>query len=80
MRTFLKILAAFVVIILIILFWALERVDYTPYFNSKYYSETRSRLDSISNRLSLAKGVVQVGFGKVNIMIPKEFTMPIIFL
>jgi len=67
MQTFLKILAAFVVIILIILFWALERVDYTPYFNSNYYSETRSRLDSISNRLSLAKGVVQVGFGRVNI-------------
>jgi hypothetical protein len=42
-------------------------VDYTPYFNSEYYNETRSRLDSISNRFSLAKGVVQVGFGKVNI-------------
>lgn len=67
MRTFLKILAAFVVILLIILFWAMERVDYTPYFNSKYYSETRSRLDSISNRLSLAKGEVRVGFSRVNI-------------
>ncbi len=67
MRTFLKIGGALIVIILIILFWALERVDYSPYFNSNYYSETRSRLDSISSRLSLAKGEVQVGFGKTSI-------------
>ena len=67
MRTFLKISGAIIVIILIILFWALDSVDYSPYFNSNYYSETRSRLDSISSRLSLAKGEVQVGFGKISI-------------
>jgi len=67
MRTFLKIFKALIVIIIILLFWALDRVDYTPYFNTNYYSKTKLRLDSISSLLSLAKGEVQVGFGKVSI-------------
>lgn len=67
MRTFLKISGALIVIIIILLFWALDSVDYSPYFSSNYYNKTRLRLDSISSRLSLAKGEVQVGFGKVSI-------------
>jgi hypothetical protein len=67
MKTFLKILGAFVAIVMILFLWALQRVDYTPYFNSHYYSLTRSRLDSISDGLCLAQGRVQVGFGKVSI-------------
>lgn len=67
MRTFLRIIGALIVIIIILLFGALDNVDYSPYFNSNYYNKTRLRLDSISGRLSLAKGEVQVGFGKENI-------------
>jgi len=67
MRTFLKIFKALIVIIIILLFWTLDSVDYSPYFNSDYYNNTSLRLDSISSRLSLAKGEVQVGFGKVSI-------------
>lgn len=67
MRTFLKISGAIIVVLFIVLLWALERVDYSPYFESDYYNKTRSSLDSISSRLALAKGEVQVGFGKVSI-------------
>ena len=67
MRTFLKIIGAFIVVILIFLFWALDRVDYSPYFNSHYYSKTRSWLNSISSQFSLVKGEIHVGFGKVSI-------------
>ena len=56
-----------IVILFIVLLWALERVDSSPYFDADYYSETRSSLDSISNQLSLAEGEVRVGFGKVSI-------------
>lgn len=67
MKTFLKILAALGVIILIFLFWALDRVDYTPYFQSDYYASTRQRFDSLSQRLSGNRGRVLVGIGKKTI-------------
>jgi neutral ceramidase len=67
MRTFLKILGAVIVFLFIILLWGMKKVDYSPYFDTNYYSETRSRLDSISNKLVLATGEVEVGFGRVSI-------------
>ena len=67
MRTFLKIFGAFLLLLFIVLLWALERVDNSPYFDSDYYAKTRSRLDSISNQLALANGEVEVGFSRVSI-------------
>ncbi|MEN8155625.1 MAG: neutral/alkaline non-lysosomal ceramidase N-terminal domain-containing protein [Bacteroidota bacterium] len=67
MRKLLKILGVLCFVILISLVWALERVDYTPWFESGYYSETRSSLDSLSQRLDLAYGKVEVGFGRAGI-------------
>ncbi len=67
MRTFLKIVAIFFTLILLVMLWALKKVDYTPYFESDYYSKTKSQLDSLSDELTLAEGKVQVGFGKVSI-------------
>ena len=67
MRTFLKIFLGFLAIIAIVLFWALEKVDYTPYFKTDYYTSTRSRLDSLSNLLTVEDGAVEVGFAKVSI-------------
>jgi neutral ceramidase len=67
MRTFLKILGTITVLLFIVLLWALERVDYTPYFDTDYYSNTRDRLDSISNESALAVGEVELGFGRVSI-------------
>ncbi|MCK4992857.1 MAG: neutral/alkaline non-lysosomal ceramidase N-terminal domain-containing protein, partial [Bacteroidales bacterium] len=62
-----KILGAIILVLVIVLLWALERVDYSPYFDADYYSETRSGLDSISADLSLAGGEVELGFGRASI-------------
>jgi len=67
MRTFLKILGTITLLLLVVLLWALERVDYTPYFDTDYYNSTRDRLDSISNESTLATGKVELGFGRVSI-------------
>jgi hypothetical protein len=67
MRTFLKISGAIILLLFIILLWALERVDYTPYFDSDYYVSTRASLDSISGQLSLAEGEIELGFGRESI-------------
>jgi len=67
MRTVLKIAGVLIVIIMVLLFAALKRVDYSPYFESDYYNETISSLDSLSGRLTLEKSKVQVGFGKASI-------------
>lgn len=64
MRTFLKILGAIILLVFIVLLWVLERVDYTPYFNTDYYGSTRASLDSISDQLKLAEGEVELGFGR----------------
>jgi len=63
----LKVSGIFIIIIIIFLLWALKTVDYTPYFDSGYYTETRSRIDSISDQLSLTKGKLHIGFGKEGI-------------
>ena len=67
LRIFLKIFGIFMIIIIVFLLWALKTVDYTPYFDSGYYTQTRSRIDSISDQLSLAQGKMHVGFGKESI-------------
>jgi hypothetical protein len=67
MRTLLKILGALYVIILVLLFWALDRVDYSPYFESDYYHETKTRLDSLGQKLTRVKGKVFIGTGKTSI-------------
>ncbi len=67
MKIFFKILGSIIIILLLFLFWALEKVDYTPYFESDYYESTRSRFDSISKTISLAKGNIHIGFGKRSI-------------
>ncbi len=71
MKKFLKILgwslATLVAILILAAVWALQKVDYTPYFNTEYYQTTRSRLDSITSHFSLSRGKVYAGFAKVSI-------------
>ena len=67
MRSFIKIFGTVVVIILILPFCAIQRVDTTPYFETDYYSQTKLRFDSISDQLFIAKGEVQVGFARLSI-------------
>lgn len=64
MKRFLRIASVIGVLILICLLWAIDKVDYTPYFQSDYYQSTRQRLDSLSGQPSGAKDAVLVGFGK----------------
>jgi neutral ceramidase len=49
------------------LFWAIQSVDYTPYFETAYYKSTKSRLDSISKEIKVSKGQIQIGFGRKSI-------------
>ena len=67
MKKFLKIIISLLLIILAALFLALDGVDYKPYFDEDYYANTKTRLDSITDVLTLQTGRVQVGFGKVSI-------------
>ncbi len=62
-RKILKVFAIFIGLIILFLFWALETVDYTPYFETDYYKETKSRFDSLSSEIVDSKGKVFVGFG-----------------
>ncbi len=61
------IIGALIVILLAVLYWALEDVDYTPWIESGYYTHTKARLDSITKNLTLAQGETQIGFAKVSI-------------
>lgn len=67
MKTFFKILFGLILVILIILFWAIKTVDYTPYFETAYYNRTNARFDSLSEKLIHEKGKVFIGFGKQSI-------------
>jgi hypothetical protein len=67
MKIFFKILGTIVIVILLFLFWALKKVDYSSYFESDYYESTISRFDSISKGMHLVKGNIQVGYGKKSI-------------
>ena len=66
-KKILKVLLLILLLIGIILFWSIKRVDYTPYFKSDYYTSTKARLDSIAADLHLSKGAVQVGLSKNSI-------------
>lgn len=62
-----KITGIVLVILFLFLIWALKKVDYTPYFKCDYYNNSRARLDSIDQNLSLAQGSVFIGFGRKSI-------------
>ncbi len=67
LRKILKIIAIFIGLVFVFLFWALQGLDYTPYFESEYYKITNSRFDSLASSLNGSRGKVFVGFGKQSI-------------
>ncbi len=67
MRIYLKIAGFVILLIILLLFWAVRVVDYTPYFESDYYKVTKTRLDSLESGLDISRGKVYVGFGKKSI-------------
>ena len=60
-------LLGLVVLLLIALLLAIKKVDYTPYFETDYYRISRARQDSVMKETRLAKGALQIGFGRVHI-------------
>mgnify|MGYP005725262411 CR=1 FL=1 len=67
MKVFLKIIVGLFILLAIFLLWALERVDYSPYFSTDYYQATRARLDDAVENLAVSSGALEVGFGKANL-------------
>lgn len=55
--------------ILLLLGWlvGVDRVDYTPYFETAYYETTTLRLEREADQLSLAEGPVAIGMARMNI-------------
>ena len=67
LRKIFKFIAIFIGLIVLFLFWALQTVDYTPYFETDYYKTTKLRFDSLSTNMKVFRGQVFVGFGKQSI-------------
>ncbi len=63
----LRILLIITIIFALVLFYALRFIDYTPYFQSKYYKETISLLNNTLTKTNEINSTFQAGFGKVNI-------------
>jgi hypothetical protein len=67
MRILLRILVVLFVLLLICWLVGVDRVDYTPYFETEYYRTTMDRLEQQADKLFMEKGRVLVGMAKVNI-------------
>ncbi len=71
MRKLLKILGisigTLLLIVILFLVWALEKVDHTPYWEQESYTLTRTRYDSLAVHLSPQRGKVFAGFSKVSL-------------
>ncbi|HSF53183.1 MAG TPA: hypothetical protein VLA71_05500, partial [Algoriphagus sp.] len=67
LRKIIKILAYLALAVLVILFLLLKPVDFTPYFETDYYTETQQRYDSLIQSVTTEKGAVSIGLSKVNL-------------
>ncbi len=67
LKILLSVLGIFLLLIVVILIWALQKVDYTPYWETDYYATTRARLDSLTRDLTPQRGKVYAGFSRVSI-------------
>ncbi|MCB0628325.1 MAG: neutral/alkaline non-lysosomal ceramidase N-terminal domain-containing protein [Lewinella sp.] len=67
MRILLKIFVILLILLIICWLVGVDRVDYTPYFETEYYQATMDGLEQEAAQLSLADGPVSIGIAKVNI-------------
>lgn len=71
MKKFLRIIlwTSLILVLLLAVCWlvGVDRVDYTPYFETTYYDTTTERLEQEVDQLSLAEGPVSIGMARVNI-------------
>ena len=54
-------------VIVVILVVLLTPVDFTPYFETGYYTETQLRYDSLTQSIQTENGTVSIGISKVNL-------------
>lgn len=59
--------AAILLAIILFLVWAIRPVDYTPYFFTDYYQQTREQLQTALEQTVLQRGELQAGMARVNI-------------
>ena len=62
-----KILIGLVLIVGIVLYLALDRINVSPYFETAYFKNTITRLGTTLDDLKIEKGQLKSGFSRVNI-------------
>lgn len=67
LKVLLKILITLILLVGVVLFFSLSRVDKTPYFETDYYNETKANLATSLNTSIETIGTINAGFGKVSI-------------
>ncbi len=67
MKKVFKVLAVIFLILAAIAVLIIQPVDYTPYFQTDYYKNTKSRLDTLASQTRSTFGAVQIGMGKRSI-------------
>ncbi|MCK5815340.1 MAG: neutral/alkaline non-lysosomal ceramidase N-terminal domain-containing protein [Flavobacteriaceae bacterium] len=63
----LKIIAALVVIILVVLYASISKIDTTPYFETSYYKNTIANIEEADSIRTTEKGQLLAGFSRANI-------------
>ena len=77
MRLIFRIVLILLILAVLAFFAAMDRVDYTPYFVSDYYTSTIDELDRQIQSVSLSFGKISIGLGKTNITpLPEERPVP----
>ena len=62
-----KLLAGLIVLLIVVLYFSISKIDTTPYFETDYYKNTIENLDKEINKKKTSKGPVLAGFASVNI-------------
>ena len=62
-----KLIAGLAVLLLVVLYFSISKIDTTPYFESDYYKNTIENLDKEINNKKTSKGPLLAGFASVNI-------------
>ena len=67
LKTTLKIFGVIIIIVAGVLYYAISKIDTTPYFETEYYENSIEKLNKVIADREKANGKLQAGFAKVNI-------------
>ncbi|PCE64737.1 neutral/alkaline non-lysosomal ceramidase N-terminal domain-containing protein [Sediminicola luteus] len=67
LRIGLRLLGVLVLLLLIVVFVSVEKIETDPYFESQYYENTQARLADIKTNLNLETAPLEVGFAAIDI-------------